>query len=152
MVHGYNNSDSDFISELCWALPFNRQGAATAMSSSVFGISFSSLRIFCKDFFFLFWQRRHSKRPTAQLPCRLQVPLPNGAEKLELCRWRKPPALWFDPDSFTPSPTIHRTQRFKQMLDQRPNPNLHQSNKYSNSITELSIFKFSAIPQLGITL
>lgn len=144
-------SQISFLSsaELCLSIG---KGAATATSSSVFGISFSPLCVFCKDFFFLFWQRRHSKRPTALLPCRLQVPLPNGAEKLELCRWRKPAGLWFDPDSFTPSPTIYRTQRFKQMLDQCSSPMLHQSNKYSNSITELSDFKFSAIPQLGITL
>lgn len=37
------------------------------------------------------------------------------------------------------------------MLDQSLSPMLYKSNKYSNSSTELSNFKFSAIPQLGIT-
>lgn len=146
MVHGYNNSESDFISELCWALPFNRQGGSYSNKLlSIWNLSHHYVYFVRNYFFFSFWQKRHSKGPTARSPCRLQVPLPNGAEKLELCRWSKPADPWFDPDSFTPSPTIYRAQRFKQMLDQRSSPTLHQSHKY-NSITELTNFKFSLFP------
>lgn len=53
-------------------------------------------------FFFFFWQRRHSKRPATLLSCRLQVLFPNSAEKLGLCRWRKPADLWCDPRLFHP--------------------------------------------------